>query len=189
MNLQGKFIVSPPTMRDWRFTKSVIYIWKHDVNGASGVMLNRPLDSSDLTDICKHGNIQPSQGINAPLYYGGPIGENIIGCLHTLDYQIECTNKDSDLGFTLERQIIADIATGKGPEKFLITVGMSHWSAGQLEKELEASPPRSKKESWLVMDYDPNLVFAESTDELWNQCVNISVSENSRNYLEKFFSN
>jgi len=189
MDLSGKFLVAPPTMRDWRFARTVIYLWKHDVNGASGVIINRPVESSHLTDICKDGKIPIGEGINAPIHYGGPIGENIVGCLHTLDYKMPCTNVfgNCELGYTLERKIIEDIAMGRGPEKYLITAGMCHWSPGQLETEIEAYPPRSKKESWLVMEYDPNLIFTESTATFWNQAVNISVAENSKNYLDKFF--
>jgi putative transcriptional regulator len=189
MDLSGKFLVAPPTMRDWRFAQTVVYLWKHDLNGASGVIINRPVESSRLIDICRDGNIRVGEGIDSPIHHGGPIGENIVGCLHTLDYKMGCTNLfgDSQLGFTMERKIIEDIAIGKGPDKYLITVGMCHWGPGQLETEIEANPPRSKKESWLVMDYDPNLVFTEHSETLWNQCVNISVAENSRSYLDKFF--
>ena len=36
---QGKFLVAPPNMPDWRFQKTVIYMWKHDISGAGGVII------------------------------------------------------------------------------------------------------------------------------------------------------
>ena len=38
---QGKLLIAPPRLPDWRFQKSVIYMWKHDIGGASGVIINK----------------------------------------------------------------------------------------------------------------------------------------------------
>ena len=187
MDLSGKFLVAPPTMRDWRFAQTVVYLWKHDLNGASGVIINRPVESSRLIDICRDGNIRVGEGIDSPINYGGPIGENIVGCLHTLDWASPNTNQfDTELGFTLDRQIIANIAQGRGPAQYIVTMGMATWSAGQLEAEIAAEPPRNKNESWLVMDFDPNVIWHGKIDHMYSSCVSIAVSEQSRNYVSKY---
>ena len=41
IDTQGKLLVAPPNMTDWRFQKSVVYIWKHDVSGAAGCIINK----------------------------------------------------------------------------------------------------------------------------------------------------
>ena len=38
---QGKLLIAPPRLPDWRFQKSVVYMWKHDIGGASGVIINK----------------------------------------------------------------------------------------------------------------------------------------------------
>ena len=38
---QGKLLVAPPGMPDWRFQKTVVYMWRHDVSGAAGVVINK----------------------------------------------------------------------------------------------------------------------------------------------------
>ena len=41
IDTQGKLLVAPPNMPDWRFQKTVIYMWRHDVSGAAGVVVNK----------------------------------------------------------------------------------------------------------------------------------------------------
>ena len=45
---QGKFLVAPPNMPDWRFQKTVIYMWKHDISGAGGVIINKKCNHQTL---------------------------------------------------------------------------------------------------------------------------------------------
>lgn len=184
----GKLLVAPPGMRDWRFQRSVVYLWRHDVSGASGVILNKPLESPRFSEVCQEAEIFNAEGIEPALYYGGPVGGNMVGCLHTLDYRTANTQTapDEQLGFTLDRQIIKDIAEGHGPDQFIITMGLASWTAGQLENEIAAEAPRQKSESWLVMDLDPNIVWHSHMGQMWNACVNISVAEQSRDYVSRF---
>lgn len=189
MFYEGKLLVAPPTMRDWRFRNSVVYLWKHDYAGANGIILNKRLESPKFRDVCRESDIELAEGIDSPIHYGGPVGLQVVGCLHTLDWKSPNTNAfDTELGFTLDRQIVANIAQGRGPAQFIITMGMASWSPGQLETEFEALPPRSKNESWLVMDFDPNVVFHNGIDHMWNSCLNIAVAESSRQYVSKYLS-
>jgi len=184
---EGKLLVAPPMMRDWRFYKSIVYLWKHDYSGASGVIINKPLDSPTFREVCAEAECRAGEGINPYMFYGGPIMEGMIGCLHSKDYCLKNSNGlYGNLNFTLDRKIVYDIAAGKGPKNYLLTMGLSSWEAGQLENEIDALPPRSKNESWLVLDFDPNLIWQGSKKELWNACVNMAVAQQSREYVSKF---
>jgi putative transcriptional regulator len=182
----GKLLIAPPSMRDWRFAKSVVYIWKHDVSGAAGIIINKPLDAPTFREVCAEAECYPAEGINPTLFYGGPVIEGMVGCLHSLDYAIKDTVKSNSLNFTLDRKIIQDIAEGQGPNNYIITMGMANWDAGQLEQELESLPPRSKNESWLALDFDPNLIWQGTHPKLWNACLNMAVAQGSREYVSKF---
>ena len=182
----GKLLVAPPTMRDRRFARSVVYIWKHDVSGACGTIINRPLEEPTFQHVCTESKIPCVAGVDPTLFWGGPVMENIVGCLHTLDYSISTTNTHSEhLGFTMDRTVINDIALGRGPENCIITMGMATWDSGQLEEELTAPPPRSRNESWLILDYDPNLIWHGENDELWTACVNMAAAQHSREFTSK----
>ena len=88
----GKLLIAPPNLPDWRFHKTVIYIWKHDVSGASGVIINKKCDNPTFNRVCKDGKIKHNLEINPSIYYGGPILTSLLGCLHSTDYAIPTTN-------------------------------------------------------------------------------------------------
>ena len=67
-------------------------------------------------------------------------------------------------------------------------MGMASWMAGQLESELDAIPPRSPAFSWLVLDYDPQLVFGPKPKDLWDICVQKAIEEKSKEIVDKAFS-
>ena len=59
---------------------------------------------------------------------------------------------------------------------------------GQLESEMDAIPPRSPAMSWLVLDYDPQLIFGAKTKDFWEKCVQKSIEEKSKEIVDKAFS-
>ena len=65
--LDGKLLVAPPFMRDQRFAKSVVYVWKHDVAGAAGVIINRPLEEPTWHSVCREGGIACVADVNPSL--------------------------------------------------------------------------------------------------------------------------
>jgi|TARA_A100001391_G_scaffold29189_1_gene15698 putative transcriptional regulator len=186
----GKILIAPPRMTDWRFAKSLIYIWKHDVGGASGTILNKRVQAPTFSQICEEGGVKRNEGVNPPIFYGGPLMTNLVGCLHSLDYKIPATIKaHNDLGFTFDKKIIEDIAIGEGPQKYLLSIGFSSWTAGQLEEEFEAAPPRRPTSSWLVMDYDPTVIFGPKMQDLWDSCVAQCIEKTTKSITNKFFKN
>jgi putative transcriptional regulator len=186
--LDGKILVAPPRMRDWRFSKSVIYLWKHDVSGAAGVIVNKALTSPNFEAVCREGRIELMPGIHPKIYYGGPVMSNMVGVLHTLDFEVKSTNPvRNELGFTLDRQAIEAIALGHPPANYFVMMGMASWEPGQLEQEIQAEPPRRETESWLVMDYDLELVFKSPAKDLWEIALNRAVLEKTQQFTKKIF--
>lgn len=188
-NIEGKFLIAPPRMRDKRFQKTVIYLWKHDVTGSAGVVINKPLDRPNWSDVCKEGNISTSDKVDPTIYWGGPVMSSVIGCLHSMDYYLNQTNTslaDNNIGFTMDKKIIDDVANNNGPKNYITTMGIVSWDNGQLEEELDALPPRNQLESWLLLDFDPNLIWTGTNPDLWNACVNSAITEKSKNYVSKF---
>ena len=53
---------------------------------------------------------------------------------------------------TTSRDVLADIAQGKGPEKYLVALGYAGWGGGQLEGEMLAN-------AWLSVDAATEIVF------------------------------
>ena len=178
IDTQGKLLVAPPNMTDWRFQKSVIYMWKHDVAGANGIIINKKCQHPDFRHVCMEGNVKIKDNIDAPVYYGGPVLTNVVGVLHSTEYRLPTTNRlaEGNVGFTLDSKILEDVARGKGPLNTMITLGMANWNASQLEEEIEH--PHAPGMSWLLLDYDEKLVFGQledaKPDEIWEDCVSVS---------------
>ena len=193
IDTQGKLLVAPPTMPDWRFQKSVVYIWRHDVSGAAGVIINKRCEKPTFEHVCTEGGVTRNQAVNPAVYYGGPVLTNIIGVLHSTDYKLKSTTllTEGQVGFTLDRKILEDVAMGGGPLSKIVTLGMANWEPGQLEEEIEH--PRNPAMSWLIMDYDEKLVFGQDSeakpDELWEECVTKAVRNQTHEITSKIFKN
>ena len=184
----GYLLIAPPKMRDYRFAKSVIYVWKHDVSGSSGIIVNKPLSAPTFDAVCQEGEIECLYDIAPKIYYGGPVMSNVIGVLHTLDFEIRSTYPvHNNLGFTLDRQAVEAIALGNSPKNYLVTMGMATWEPGQLEQEIVAEPPRRESESWLVLDYDFDLVFNSDVKDLWETAINAAVMQKTQQFTNKIF--
>ena len=189
IDVQGKFLVAAPKLPDWRFQKSVIYMWKHDVAGANGVIINKKCQHPNFRHVCTEGNVKIKDNIDAPVYYGGPVLTNVVGVLHSVDTMLASSNRlqNQDVAFTLDRKMLEMVANGTGPKQKIITLGMSQWEQGQLEAEMEAAPPRPASMSWLVLDYDPKIIFGPQTEDLWEMCVSRAVRNKTKEITSKIF--
>ena len=188
MDTQGKLLIAPPKLPDWRFQKSVVYMWKHDIGGASGVIINKKCNHPDFKHVCQEGGRNRDLKVNPPIWYGGPVLTNIIGVLHTLDFTLKSTNLvKKDLGFTLDRKMLECIAQGGGPKQYLITLGLSNWEPGQLENELDGLPPKSPAFSWLSLDYSNELIFGPKREDFWDSCVSRTIENKTKELSSKIF--
>ena len=189
IDTQGKLLVAPPNMTDWRFQKSVIYMWRHDVMGAAGVIVNKAVKTPTWETICREGSITRTSDKSHSTWYGGPILTSLIGVLHTSDWHSKTSNGRSGdpARFTLDRDILEAIARDEGPKQSMITIGMANWEAGQLELEIEAQPPRPATMSWLMLDFDEDLVFGEKQHDFWDMCVSRAIQNKTKEITSKVF--
>ena len=189
IDTQGKLLVAPPNMPDWRFQKTVVYMWRHDVSGAAGVIVNKKCNHPTFEHICNEGRVKRNQNVNQPIYYGGPVLNNIIGILHSKEFTLGSSNTDKTqpLAFTLDRKMLEVVAQGGGPKQKLVTLGMANWTGGQLEDELEALPPRKPAMSWLVLPYDEKIIFGPQPTDLWEMCVSRAIENKTKEILSHNF--
>ena len=152
-NLSNHFIISMPHMNDPIFSKSLIFICEHNMDGAMGIIINKPMISENTEDIIEQtglAQISPTPGI----YFGGPVKLNMGLILHDSSYNIEGTLPISNsLALTSNNQIINDLIDGDGPNKFRFSFGYAGWEKAQLEREIENG-------DWLLMPADDNFIFS-----------------------------
>jgi len=81
-NLSGRLLIASPYLTDGNFMRSVIFLIRHDVEGAFGLVINRPTDRRfrDLVEISSGGG-KPRQDDH--IYRGGPVDGPLLA-LHDL---------------------------------------------------------------------------------------------------------
>ncbi|MCC2644991.1 MAG: hypothetical protein K0R49_151 [Burkholderiales bacterium] len=162
-SLTDYFLVAMPTITDYAFNESVIYVTHHDVaNGAVGVIVNKPLKQT-LKNAFKDldiGEYNPGW-VNTPLYWGGPLAVDNGFVLHrtgAADKHIyELTNN---------RNVLTDIAASAEKDKLFISVGYVAWSDYQMENEI-------KHNDWLVVKADSGLIFDVDASVRYSEALNL----------------
>ena len=72
--LVGRFLVAAPSMPDERFQKSVVFICKHDDEGALGIIVNNKVEDLALGQVYKQLGIDGPKTANLqPVLFGGPV--------------------------------------------------------------------------------------------------------------------
>lgn len=167
MDLTGKLLIAMPGMGDLRFEQTVILMCAHDAEGAMGLIINRPTPQLHFADLVKQIDLgKPLQAedpaASLPVHAGGPVEQGRGFVLHSPDYRgNESTLAVSDdFGMTATRDVLEDIAAGRGPHKALLALGYAGWSPGQLEGEIG-------RNGWLTADASPQIVFDTKDDAKW----------------------
>jgi len=159
----GKLLVADTSMPDPRFAQSVIYLVRHNEEGAFGLIINKPLTKLPLAKLLSQLDIEgTATGVELDLYFGGPVQDELGFVLHSRDFAAAKGTMIVDDGFSVSgvRQVLRAISEKKGPEKALFTVGYAGWAPDQLEGELERG-------DWNVIDADEALVFDFPVPEKW----------------------
>lgn len=165
-SLVGRFLVAAPSMPDERFQKSVVFICKHDEDGALGIIVNNAVDDLPLGQVFKQLGIEvPKKAAEQPVLFGGPVETSRGLVLHSADYKREETLLiEGGMALTASLEILKDIAGGSGPKHAWLALGHSGWAPGQLDREMQDN-------AWLVVDGDSALVFGTDFDAKWQKAL------------------
>jgi len=151
---ERQMLIAMPGMVDSNFAGSVTLLCQHDDAGAIGITINR-LSDYTLGEIfgqlqleCDDDDIR-----QRPVLEGGPVAPDRGFVLHSPCEGYESSMKiGREIMVTTSRDVLADIATGGGPEKFVVALGYAGWGGGQLEGEMLAN-------AWVTVNADSDIVF------------------------------
>jgi len=136
----NQFLVAMPGMLDDNFAGSVIYLLEHTDKGAMGLVVNRPTELVLATLFEKiELKLEIAPLLDQPVYYGGPVQVERGFVLHqtnSLDKYSSSLVIADGLTMTTSKDVLEAVASGNGPQKFMMTLGYSGWGAGQLEEEM-----------------------------------------------------
>jgi putative transcriptional regulator len=165
-SLTGRLLVALPNMKDPRFSESVIYIVKHDREGAFGLVINRVLTSAPIEEVLAGFGVDEKGGKGEiAIHYGGPVSPRQGFVLHTDEIVREnSTRVNNGMAITSDPTIIRDISLGKGPRQFLLIIGYAGWAPGQLEGELQAK-------AWFSIPADKEIIFSKQPEKKWQRAI------------------
>lgn len=157
-SLRGQLLIAAPSLVDPNFVRTVVLIAEHGADGALGVVLNRPSDSSigevvpDLSHL-----IDPDDMVFA----GGPVQPGGVMVLAEFDDPADAALPvDDDLGFIAVDADTSSVSAARARA----FAGHAGWGAGQLEEELE-------EEAWFLAPFERSDAFAEDPEELWSRAL------------------
>lgn len=159
IDLSNQFLMAMPGMVGGELAGTVIYVCEHGPKGALGLVINRPTDlslSSLLEKIDLKLEISPFQA--SAVFFGGPVQTDRGFVLHTPLGEYSSSIRLGALVLTTSRDVLQEVAAGKGPEKLFVTLGYAGWGAGQLENELAQN-------AWLNVAADTDIIFSTPPEQ------------------------
>ncbi len=162
-NLAGQFLIATKNLNDPNFRRTVIYICRHNAEGALGLVLNRPMGKLPFATLLKPFGIESRDKREIPVRAGGPVQRNVAIILHTPEVmagQALCSTAKGAITATVE--MLRAMAEGRGPKRTRVFFGYSGWGAGQLEREM-------KQKSWETIPEDANFLFNDDADGMWER--------------------
>lgn len=152
--LDQQVLIAMPGMVDSNFARSVTLLCQHNDEGAIGITINRLSDYS-LGEIFSqlHLDCDNETICNMQVLEGGPVAPDRGFVLHSPHEGYESSMAvGPDIMVTTSRDVLAAIAEGGGPKKFIIALGYAGWGGGQLEGEL-------RENAWISVMADSDIVF------------------------------
>ena len=158
---QARLLFSEPLLPDPNFSRTLIYLSKHNESGSVGFILNKPTGLM-LTDVLE---------IDIPsdfhLFMGGPVEPYGLFFLHSIGEEIsDAIEVEPGIywGGNFE-EIKSLIQQGRLDEtQIKFFSGYSGWGEGQLEDELE-------EKSWLVKKRGKVNPFDDLSKKSWNSIL------------------
>lgn len=158
-SMRGNLLVASPVLLDPNFERTVVLITEHTDEGAMGIVLNRPSDTSAAEVIPELAEIAGEE----PVYVGGPVQPDAIVLL------AEFSDPDkaawivvADVGLAGAEAELGDLAAAV--RRGRLYAGYSGWGPAQLDAELEL-------DSWIVEPPLPAELFPDRPDDLWSDVL------------------
>ncbi|MCC6508380.1 MAG: YqgE/AlgH family protein [Pirellulaceae bacterium] len=156
--VEGQALVASPFLADRNFLRSVVYIVKHDDEGAYGLILNRPTNLS--VGALLEQILEEKVENNEPIYHGGPV-EGPIVLVHE-QASSEETAYVPGVYLSSNQDELAKVCS-QSANRYRVFNGYAGWAPQQLEEEL-------KQGGWLVWKLTKDDIFSPP-DEIWQTAL------------------
>jgi putative transcriptional regulator len=148
-SLRGKLLIASPSLYDY-FRRAVVLVIEHSHEGAMGVILNRPSDSTVAEVVPDLAGLASDDEI---VRVGGPVAERSVVALGDFADPGEAgTPVFGPVG------VLDPDGPASSLRQLRVFAGYAGWSPGQLDDELE-------QEAWIVAPAEPGDPFYDG--DLW----------------------
>jgi putative transcriptional regulator len=160
-SVKGQLLIAGPRLIDPNFFRTVVLIIDHSDEGAFGLVLNRPSETSVGEAVPELETLIDG---DEPLFIGGPVQPStVITVGRFTDVGHAALAAFEDIGVLGTRgPPVEDLAEHVTEARAF--VGHSGWGPGQLEAELETG-------DWILEPARAHDVFSPAPRELWSEVL------------------
>jgi putative transcriptional regulator len=159
-SLRGRLLIASPSIFDTNFRQAVVLLAEHSDEGAMGVVLNRP---SDTTVVDAAPQLSVLADPDEAVYVGGPVQpQSLVVLAEFEDPDLAALTILDDIGFVAVGSELEDLAGAT--RRVRAYAGHAGWGSGQLEAEME-------REDWIVEEPSREDVFSDAGERLWGDLL------------------
>jgi putative transcriptional regulator len=159
-SLTGRLLIASPAILDPNFRRTVVFVTAHTDDGAVGLILNRPSETTVGDAVPQLGAVVAG---DEPVFVGGPVNPNGVAMLAEFEDPDDAgVWVVDDIGF-----VALDDALEQGPPplgRTRVFAGVAGWGEDQLEVELD-------RDDWFVEEAVADDVFTDDPDGLWSSVL------------------
>ena len=165
--LKNFFLIAMPALTDPNFEHSVIFVYEHNDDGAMGLVINKPLQIT-LESVLNHLEIETEDETVqfVPVLMGGPVGQEHGFVIHDEDGADDVPEDAESIVISASQDTLRQIASGHGPDNFIVTLGYAGWDAGQLEVEIA-------RNDWLIAPFSSEIMFDTPIERRWVEAAKL----------------
>lgn len=155
-------LLSMPQLVDPNFHRAVVLLCEHTAEGAFGLIVNRPTDTSASEAVQLMPPPERDGGLT--LWTGGPV-EPQRGWILTGDEPSDIDSIAIAPGVFLSTSpLLLRRLIETAPRRTRVLTGYAGWGPGQLDSELASS-------AWLIAEIDQHLVFDVAAGDMWEAAI------------------
>ncbi|MFZ0089069.1 MAG: YqgE/AlgH family protein [Solirubrobacteraceae bacterium] len=156
---RGQLLIAGPGLADRNFWRTVVLIVEHSDEGALGLVLNRPSETTVGEAVSE---LERLLDTDDPLYVGGPVQPTALIVLAEFDEPVQAALiAFEDVGVLASgAPETPDLSVRRGRA----FVGHAGWGPGQLDDEVERG-------DWILEPAQRQDAFTASPEELWESVL------------------
>ncbi len=160
---KGKFLVASRRLQDPNFKETVVLLVEYGLNGAMGLVINRP---SPVKLVTVFPDIKELNQRKDTIYAGGPVAVNqMLMLIRSSQVPEESKEITQDVYISSSGKVLERLMKSTAnDEKFRLFAGYAGWAPNQLDFE-------RTRGDWHVLKADAETVFAQKPLEIWQDLI------------------